>query len=110
VEYRETFLKGMLEHADYFFQYEGDDMNIETAPVLKSSHRPRVLVTHDESCFSSYDGTATIWMDANDQPLRPKQRCRNTYYLFILFKVFRNKLFPVSLQRNKLFRCHSNEE
>jgi prepilin-type processing-associated H-X9-DG protein len=40
VEYFEAFLKRMLEYANYFFQYEGDDMNIEMAPVLESSQRP----------------------------------------------------------------------
>jgi hypothetical protein len=77
VEYPEAFLKRMLEYANYFFQHKGDDMNIEMAPVLESSQRLLVLVTHDKSCFSSHDGKATIWMDANDWPLRPKGQGRS---------------------------------
>jgi hypothetical protein len=60
VEYPEAFLKRMLEYANYFFQDDGDDMNIEMAPVLESSQRPLVWLTHNESCFSSHDGKATI--------------------------------------------------
>jgi hypothetical protein len=63
VEYFGAFLKRTLEYANYFFQYEGDDMNIEMA--------------HEESCFSPHDGKATIWMDANDRPLRPKGQGRS---------------------------------
>jgi hypothetical protein len=77
VEYFEAFLKRMLEYANYFFQYEGDDMNIEMAPVLESSQRPLVWLTHDEYCFSPDDGKATIWMDGNDRPLRSKGQGRS---------------------------------
>lgn len=77
VEYREAFLQRMSDHANYFFRYDGEDMNTITPPSLPSHQRPRVLVTHDESCFSSRDGKTTIWMDANDRPLRPKGQGRS---------------------------------
>jgi hypothetical protein len=77
VEHGEAFLKRMLEYANNFFQSEGDDMKIEMAPVLQSNQRPLVWLTNDESCFSSHDGKATIRMDANDRPLRPKGQGRS---------------------------------
>ena len=77
IEYRDAFLSRMSDHAKYFFRYDGDNMNIVTPPSLSSDQRPRILVTHDESCFSSHDGKATIWMDANDRPLRPKGQGRS---------------------------------
>lgn len=77
VEYRDAFLSRMSVHAKYFFQYDGDDMSSVTPPALSSDQRPRILVTHDESCFSSHDGKATIWMDADDRPLRPKGQGRS---------------------------------
>ena len=77
VTYRDAFLERMAEHSKYFFQYEGEDMNTVISPTLQSGKRPRVLVTHDESCFSSHDGKSTIWMDVNDRPLRPKGQGRS---------------------------------
>ena len=52
-------------------------MNTVISPTLQSGKRPRVLVTHDKSCFSSHDGKTTIWMDVNDRPLRPKGQGRS---------------------------------
>jgi hypothetical protein len=72
VEYRQAFLQKMSEHAKFFIHYDGDDINFVIVPVLEPFQRQQILVTHDESCFSSHDGKATIWMDANDRPLRPK--------------------------------------
>lgn len=72
VDYRDAFLQRVSEHERYFFLYDGEDMTNVTPPLLSSHQRPRVLVTHDESCFSSHEGKATIWMDINDRPLRPK--------------------------------------
>lgn len=77
VQYREAFLQRMAEHEKLFFRYIGDDMNIIRAPILEPGQRPRVLVTHDESCFSSHDGKDTIWMDVNGRPLRPKGQGRS---------------------------------
>ena len=77
IAYRDAFLQRMEEHSKYFFQYEGENMNTVLSPKLQSGQRPRVLVTHDESCFSSNDGKSTIWMDANDRPLRPKGQGRS---------------------------------
>lgn len=77
IQYRDAFLQRMAEHEKFFFRYCGDDMNTITAPILQPDQRPRILVTHDESCFSSHDGKATIWLDANDRPLRPKGQGRS---------------------------------
>ena len=77
VEYRNAFLQRISEHSKYFFQYDGEDMEVVTPPMLSSDQRPRILVTHDESCFSSHDGKTTIWMDINDRPLRPKGQGRS---------------------------------
>jgi hypothetical protein len=77
IAYRDAFLERMAEHSEYFFRYEGEDMDTVISPDLQSGQRPRVLVTHDESCFSSHDGKSTIWMDVNDRPLRPKGQGRS---------------------------------
>ena len=77
VQYRDAFLQRMSEHEKFFFHYDGDHMATVITPFLQPSQKPRVLVTHDESCFSSHDGKATIWMDANDRPLRPKGQGRS---------------------------------
>lgn len=77
VLYRDAFLQRMAEHEKFFFRYSGDDMSIISAPILQTGQRPRILVTHDESCFSSHDGKDTIWMDVNDRPLRPKGQGRS---------------------------------
>ena len=77
IAYRDAFLERMAEHSEYFFRYEGENMDTVISPNLQSGQRPRVLVTHDESCFSSHDGKSTIWMDVNDRPLRPKGQGRS---------------------------------
>jgi hypothetical protein len=77
VSYRDGFLERMSTHEKFFFKYEGDDMKTVVHPALNPGERPRVLVTHDESCFSSHDGKTTIWMDENDRPLRPKGQGRS---------------------------------
>ena len=41
------------------------------------SERKIVLVTHDESCFSSNDGRKTIWLDQDHNILRPKGEGRS---------------------------------
>lgn len=75
--YRDAFLERMAEHSKFFYQYEGEDLETVLSPNLQSGQKPRVLVTHDESCFSSHDGKSTIWMDVNDRPLRPKGQGRS---------------------------------
>ena len=77
VSYREQFLNRMSHYERFFFKYEGDDMKNVIPPDLNAGERPRVLITHDESCFSSHDGKTTIWMDSNDRPLRPKGQGRS---------------------------------
>jgi hypothetical protein len=83
VSYRDAFLERMSNHEKCFFKYEGDDTTTIVNPALHFGERPRVLVTHDESCFSSHDGKTIIWMDECNRPLRPKGQgrlswCRNS--------------------------------
>ena len=72
VEYRNAFLDRMAEFERRFVKYSGEDMMTETPPDLVPGESRLVLVTHDESCFSSHDGKRTIWMDEERRPLRPK--------------------------------------
>jgi hypothetical protein len=58
-------------------QFTGDDMNVVIEPDLSGPDRKLVLVTHDESCFSSNDGRKTIWMDEEGSILRPKGEGRS---------------------------------
>ena len=43
-----------------------------TPPTVDTAELPIVLVTHDESCFSSHDGRNFVWFDENNHPIRPK--------------------------------------
>jgi hypothetical protein len=52
-------------------------MNVVIEPDLSGPDRKLVLVTHDESCFSSNDGRKTIWMDEEGSILRPKGEGRS---------------------------------
>eukprot|EP00474_Spongospora_subterranea_P004962 CRZ05420.1 hypothetical protein [Spongospora subterranea] len=54
------------------FTYVGDNLEISMQPELQDAEKPVVLVAHDESCFSSFEGKQTIWMEKDRQPLRPK--------------------------------------
>ncbi|RKF63203.1 hypothetical protein OnM2_027075 [Erysiphe neolycopersici] len=46
-------------------------------PEVQANEKKLVLVTHDETCFSSYDGKRTIWVDQELRPLRPKGKGRS---------------------------------
>lgn len=52
--------------------YEGDNMEVIKAPELQPGEKKIVLVTHDESCFESNDAKRTIWIEDDNQALRPK--------------------------------------
>ncbi|RKF60350.1 hypothetical protein OnM2_051066 [Erysiphe neolycopersici] len=58
-------------------KYEGTDMGEVIELALQPNEKKLVLVTHDESCFSSYDGKHTIWVDQDHKPLRPKGEGRS---------------------------------
>ena len=77
VQYREQFLQRMLVYERRMAKFVGDDMNTVIEPELADSERKLVLVTHDESCFSSNDGRKTIWMDQDHNILRPKGEGRS---------------------------------
>ena len=77
VTYRKLFLDEFLEYQRRMFTYVGDDLETPIHPELRDGERPIVLVTHDESCFSSNDGSKTIWMEKDRRPLRPKGQGRS---------------------------------
>jgi hypothetical protein len=56
VDYRKQFLVDISEYQRRMFSYVGDDLEIVVRPDLRDGEKPIVLVTHDESCFSSNDG------------------------------------------------------
>ena len=65
VSYRDAFLERMSNYEKFLFKYEGEDMATVINPDLNPGERPLILVTHDESCFSSHDGKQLFgWMRA----------------------------------------------
>jgi hypothetical protein len=76
VDYRKQFLVDISEYQRRMFSYVGDDLEITVRPDLRDGKKPIVLVTHDESCFSSNDGKKTIWMEEDRRPLRSKGQGR----------------------------------
>ena len=81
VQYRTEFLERMLEYEKRMTKYEDkivdDGILVAVEPILDKGVRRLVLVTHDESCFSSNEGKSTIWMDGDNLPLRPKGEGRS---------------------------------
>ena len=75
VQFRHEFLDRMLYYETRMRKYGGDEMSDITEP--ESTSKRLVLVTHDESCFSSNDGKATIWFDQDNRPIRPKGEGRS---------------------------------
>jgi hypothetical protein len=72
VKYREHFLERFELYEKRMFQYEGEFMEKLIPPSLNVGERPLILVTHDESCFSSHDGRDFVWLDEDNHPIRPK--------------------------------------
>lgn len=72
VRYRESFLQRFERYEQLMIQYEGEFMEKVIAPPLAPTERPLVLVTHDESSFSSHDGRDIVWLDDDNHPIRPK--------------------------------------
>ena len=72
VQYRDEFLQRMLIYERRMTKYEDApntaDIMIAVPPHLNQGERRLVLVTHDESCFSSNDGKTTIWMSEDNRP------------------------------------------
>ncbi|KAJ1341741.1 hypothetical protein BSLG_003701 [Batrachochytrium salamandrivorans] len=63
VAYRTSFLDRMNRRLPFMATYTGDDMMTVILPNLAAGSKQIVVITHDESCFSSHDGKRTIWMD-----------------------------------------------
>lgn len=59
--------------------FSGDNMEVEIKPALRPGEKQHILVTHDESCFSSYDGSRWIWKPIGEQPLRKKGQGRSIH-------------------------------
>ena len=76
VAYRNDFLLRMAEYEKRMVKFSGEDMEIEEPPELSGIKRI-VLVTHDESVFSSHDGRRTMWTFEAHKPLRPKGQGRS---------------------------------
>ena len=72
VQYRPSFLERMQVYEKRMPQFVGDNMETVIEPELSGTEKKLVLVTHEESCLSSYDGRTTIWMDQDRNVLRPK--------------------------------------
>jgi hypothetical protein len=47
-------------------------MEMIKAAELQPGEKKLVLVMHDESCFESNDAKQTIWIEGDNQALRPK--------------------------------------
>lgn len=52
--------------------YDGENMDVVTAPELREGERKLVLVTHDETCFESNDAKRSVWLEGENSALRPK--------------------------------------
>lgn len=77
VEYRKAFLQEMESYQSKMFTFSGENLEIITEPVLMHNEKPIVLVTHDESCFSSFDGKKTVWLEKDRRPLKTKGQGRS---------------------------------
>jgi hypothetical protein len=77
VLYRHNFLDRMSIYAKIMQKCEGDDLLTVFEPKLESGEKRLVLLTQDESCFSSYNGKRTICIDRNHLPLRPQVEGRS---------------------------------
>ena len=94
VEYRRIFVSRMLEHRKRMRMFVGvnceevippEDQLVRPIAIGRTSdiaigseaiaiaHKPElVLISHDESVFSSHDGRRMVWMEDGKPPLRPK--------------------------------------
>ena len=77
VQYRELFLRRMEGYQRRMATFVDENLEIVIEPELNDGERKLVLVTHDESCFSSNDGRKTVWMDQDHNILRPKGEGRS---------------------------------
>ena len=55
IQYRNTFLKQILDYEKLMSHYEGENMN-RILPDLAEGEKEHILVTHDECIFYSNDG------------------------------------------------------
>jgi len=77
IHYCKEFLERMKIREARMAMYGGDDMMVETLPKPMDGQKRLVLVTHDESCFSANNGKSTIWVDAENKPIRLKGYSRS---------------------------------
>jgi len=79
VEFRKRFIERLEELWPYVVEFEDDGTMVnkvypEDCMVGGPGRRPIILVTHDESTFSSNDGRRQAWTGPTRQFLRPKGR------------------------------------
>ncbi len=58
-------------------EFDGDMLNIILEPKLKSGEKEFVQVTHDECHFYANDGRRRIWVNKEENILRPKHLGRS---------------------------------
>ena len=79
VEDRERFLKTMKELKPYLVEFEEDGiMKVKNYPsdckVGGNEHRPIIVITYNQSTFSSNDSIRKAWTRIGDTFLQPKGR------------------------------------
>ena len=79
VQYRVKFLEQMAEFERFMPIFSGDNMEVETSPFLLPGEKVHILVTHDESIFSCYDGAHMMWMPKGEQPIQKKGQGRSLH-------------------------------
>jgi hypothetical protein len=57
-------------------KYEGENME-RIPPILESTERKIILITHDECIFYSNDGKRGVWTKSGELPLRKKGNGRS---------------------------------
>jgi hypothetical protein len=70
-EHRKKFIRQILSVIHRTDQFLGEDLSLEL-PLLNSEEKKLVLVWHDESCFSAYDGASYFWLQEGEKVLKKK--------------------------------------
>lgn len=79
VLYRNAFLERMANYQRRIGYWDGAQMEIFCAPVLREGERRLIIITHDESIYYSNEAVAVLWEENGRQELRPKSRGRSQH-------------------------------
>ena len=101
VAYRNEFLLRMAEYEKQMVKFSGEHMEVEDTPALCGMKRI-VVVTHDESVFSSHDGRRTMWTFESHKPLRPKGQGRSLMVSEFMCECHGPLRFPPSLDPSSI--------